>query len=509
MSGGSGDGAGKPLMLGVNNPFAENPSMMTLAQYQDTCIPVSMEFAKSKMHWIIAAIFLVADMVGGGVVVMPVAFKQSGMMMGCLFMVVICVIFEYTGWELGQVWVIMQERWPLYKQHCRKPFPEMAKKSMGTMAQRLTSAAILITLFGISVVYLLLSANIIHYFLYDYLYIPISLCGTIVVLALLISPFTLLKSPGDFWIVVVFAMVTTVLSVAMIIYGIFLDHGACAPQAKYSGGDSGGVLFAMGTFLFAFSGHYVFPTIVNDMRHPKKFSYSIAWGFLVVLLLYMPLSVYAYFVYGDSMEKSVIYSVQTRELQFGANLMIAAHCILTLVIVINPVNQEVEEYFNIPHKFGIGRVLVRMTILLFVLFTGLTMPDFGPVMNLVGSSTIPLGCVVMPALFYLWINAATEEQWGKGVIPSIKQVYQRTPKIVFWLNIFVMGVALVGGAVGSYKAVIAMIETEFSAPCYFRGSELLISKGNTTIIHMVQTCCGWAKNISSKGTPDLCGEIPL
>ncbi|CAJ0566156.1 unnamed protein product, partial [Mesorhabditis spiculigera] len=343
------DGAGKPLMLGVSNPFAENPSMMTLAQYQDSCIPVSMEFAKSKMHWIIAAIFLVADMVGGGVVAMPVAFKQSGMICGCVFMLVICVMFEYTGWELGEVWVIMQQRWPVYKQHCRKPFPEMAKKAMGTTAQRLTSLAILITLFGISVVYLLLSANIIHYFLADYLYINISVCGTIFLLTLIVAPFTLLKSPGDFWLVVVFAMVTTVLSVVLIIYGVFLDHGACLPEVKYQEFEPGSALLAMGTFLFAFSGHYVFPTIVNDMRHPKKFKLSIIWGFLSVLLLYMPLSIYAYWVYGDSMEKSVIYSVQTRELQFGANLMIAAHCILTLVIVINPVNQEIEEYFQVKH----------------------------------------------------------------------------------------------------------------------------------------------------------------
>ena len=64
----------------------------------------------------------------------------------------------------------------------------------------------------------------------------------------------------------------------------------------------------------------------------------------------MPLSVLAYLVYGTSMHDSVIYSIQTSWLQLCANLMIAMHCILTLVIVINPLNQEIEHYLKVSHS---------------------------------------------------------------------------------------------------------------------------------------------------------------
>ncbi|VDO85417.1 unnamed protein product [Haemonchus placei] len=110
----------------------------------------------------------------------------------------------------------------------------------------------------------------------------------IVILAVVILPFTFLRSPGEFWGVVVIAMATTVIAVLSILIGIFL---------------------------FAFSGHYVFPTIQHDMKNPHEFTKSVAVGFFLVVLLYMPLSVMGYVVYGSSLESSVIYSIQTGYLQ--------------------------------------------------------------------------------------------------------------------------------------------------------------------------------------------------
>lgn len=179
-------------------------------------------------------------------------------------------------------------------------------------------------------------------------------------------------------------MLTTVIAVVSIHTGIALDASSCFSAVAYPHTTSTSTVLSFGIFLFAFSGHYVFPTIQHDMKNPRDFTKSVLAGFLGVILLYLPLCVFAFVVYGDSMAESVIYSIQSPFLQLLANLMIAFHCIMTLVIVINPLNQEVEHYAKISHAFGAGRIITRTIVLLLVLFVALTVPDFQPVMNLVG-----------------------------------------------------------------------------------------------------------------------------
>ncbi|GMS82501.1 hypothetical protein PENTCL1PPCAC_30313, partial [Pristionchus entomophagus] len=456
-----------------------------------------------KLGWIVTALFIVADMVGGGVVAMPVAFTLSGLHMGVFFMVSIALVFLYTGWQLGVVWNIMQERWPEYHDHCRKPFPEIAKRSMGPRAKKFTSLLINVTLFGICVVYLLLSANIAHYFVDNFLPDPfrISYCWTIVVLAVMLLPFTYLKSPADFWPVIVLAMVTTTLAVIAIVTGVLRDAPVCKPAAHFPPVETNKVIISIGTFLFAFSGHFVFPSIQHDMREPKKFSWSVSLGFLLVVMLYMPLSTISFWVYGNSMESSVIYSVQTYWLQCFANFMIAVHCILTLVIVVNPVNQELEHFFKVAHHFGKGRVALRTSVLAAVCFVGLTVPDFLPVMGVVGASTIPLGCVVLPSLFYLWINAAEEYEWQKNKIPSLMDVLRRTKKTTLAWNIFLLVLAVGGGAIATGISITDLKDTNFKPPCYL---SVFVDQGNVTFgggdaggHGFSQHCCGEFKNVSS------------
>ncbi|MFH4976289.1 hypothetical protein AB6A40_002998 [Gnathostoma spinigerum] len=455
------------------------------------------------LGWVLTAFFIVADMVGGGVVAIPVAFLDTGLVAGVILMVSICLVFAYTAELLGENWVIMQERWPQYRSYCRKPYPEMALRSMGPMMKKFTAIAVYATLFGTAIVFILLSSNTISHVLASVLGVRIGFCYMISVMCFAILPLTYLKSPADFWLVVLVACSCTIFAVGLITVGVISDMSACLPEVHYPPFSGVGALVSMGMILFAFSGHHVFPTIQHDMRRPKDFSKSVLLGFLVVATLYMPLSVFGYIVYGESMHNSIINSVQTPWIRHAANLTIAIHCILALIIIANPIMQQAEETLNAPHTFGVTRVIIRTCVLGCMWLCALTVPDFGPFMDLVGATTTPLISVILPCAFNLYFTSSKfNSKTQQYDIATIPQIIRRTSPIKLLWNTLIMSVAICGGLVSAYMALLQIATVKFTPPCYLRP---FFDFKETPREAGFLNCCGVNKNILiNVNSSDIC-----
>lgn len=117
--------------------------------------------------------------------------------------------------------------------------------------------------------------------------------------------------------------------------------------------------------------------------------------------------------YGNSLQDSIINSIQSTWIQQAANFFIAIHCILTLTIVINPLNQEVEHKFKLPHGFGIQRVAYRSGMMAFIVFSTLSFPKFGPILNFIGGTSVALTSAIMPCLFNLYLHSAPDYEVAK------------------------------------------------------------------------------------------------
>ncbi|KIH52605.1 hypothetical protein ANCDUO_17291 [Ancylostoma duodenale] len=102
----------------------------------------TMEENKSEKHrntkgisWPMAAIFIVGDMMGAGMIAIPLAVVNAGLLPGVAIIILAAIFTGYTGIQLGENWALMQKRWPEYKEHCRRPYPEMAYRAMGPKAK--------------------------------------------------------------------------------------------------------------------------------------------------------------------------------------------------------------------------------------------------------------------------------------------------------------------------------------------------------------------------------------
>uniref|UniRef100_A0A914E4F1 Amino acid transporter transmembrane domain-containing protein n=1 Tax=Acrobeloides nanus TaxID=290746 RepID=A0A914E4F1_9BILA len=217
---------------------------------------------------------------------------------------------------------------------------------------------------------------------------------------------------------------------------------------------------AFATITFAYGGHSSFLTVQHDMKKPSDFSKSTTIAFFIVLVLYAPCCVLGPLVYGDSIRESIINSIQITWIQQVINISITLHVVLAMILKFNPLNQEAEEILSVPHAFGSKRVLVRLGMMVAVAFVAESVPQFGPLLDLVGGSLMAFTAIIFPALFYLFLS--TKETMirehrmrvaSRNFVPKISDIFRHTPKIRLVCCIGVIMIALVGASAATYAAI--------------------------------------------------------
>ncbi|KAH7712135.1 Protein Y32F6A.4 [Aphelenchoides avenae] len=472
------------------------------------------KFERRKgLNGVVTGLFLIGDIITGGLVALPSAMIQSYLYIGLGLNLLTAVVACYTSYVLGLCWVILLRRWPEYRSHCRKPYAELGYRAVGPKMKFIVSVCLNITQFGIAVVYLLLSSKNIHDFVQWASGTDFNDCYVILCVALGLLPITFLKSPADFWQAVVLAMVAAALSVILMCTGAIYDYQACSSQMKWAPLKVDNVLVALGTIFFSYGGHGSFPTVQHDMKKPHEFTKSSILAFSVTFVLYTLVCVPCTITYGDSIRESIINSLQVQWIQQTVNILVTLNCILTLTIVFNPLNQEAEELLGIPQCFGVKRVLLRTGVLAAVVFFAETVPSFAPVLDFIGGSTLTLTSLVFPCIFYVYLRTGEEKASESGAAahdepPSLREVLCRTSRVTLVICAFIMIFALIGGGAGTFMAVKEFTTTNFQPPCYVAPflaghDEPVADQSRTT------NCCGRWQNVSRDGNSAMCREPKL
>lgn len=227
------------------------------------------------MSWPTAAIFIVGDMMGGGMIALPIALVNAGLIPGVGIIVLGAIFTGYTGLQLGDCWTLMQRRWPEYKELCRRPYPEIAFRAMGPRAKHFVAFCLCLTQFGIATVLTLLASNNLSNLLAAALGVQVHSCYVILLIGAVVWPFTMLKSPMDFWQAAVGAAVSSTVAAVLIVAGSIHDAPVCAKVFSYPDFSFTNLFLAYGTIAFAYGGHGAFPTIQHDMTKPFRFNRSV------------------------------------------------------------------------------------------------------------------------------------------------------------------------------------------------------------------------------------------
>ncbi|CAP24386.1 Protein CBG03527 [Caenorhabditis briggsae] len=456
--------------------------------------------------WWIAVIFTFGETAGSGLVALPNAMLSLGLVGGVITLIIMCLIPFYTATLLGNNWIIMKTRWSEYTEHCRNPYPEMAQKAMGDWMGHITSFCTYLTIFGGTAVFSLLAAKTLSEILNGF-GIPATMCTTLMAVGIILWPFVMLKSPMHFWQVSIVATVSTVTAVALIMFGYFLDVKGCQQHSTYPEFSPAAASNSLATIIFAYGGHPCIPTIVHDMKTPQHFFRTFLLSYIGLFLLYTPVSLLGFWIYGDSVSDSIISSIQNETLRRGISILIAIHVFFSVLIIANPLLQSSEQVFGIKQEFGIGRFVIRTIAFWIIIFSAATVPNFGVVVNLVGGSTLPLLVLIFPPLFAMFLEVKQKlEDDGSKEEFGWTAIWKYHPKPRLALDIFIYALGFYVMFHSTYHSIYSIFFSENppTRSCFttwFTSSEfgqnMTSTSSNSHSTHF--QCCGAYRNISLNG----------
>ncbi|KAK3097482.1 hypothetical protein FSP39_010023, partial [Pinctada imbricata] len=436
-----------------------SPGSFTLAHAKGLTIPT-------------AAFFIVGEIAGSGVLALPKAVNDSGWI-GLIIMVFCAFLSSYTGAILGKSWSMIQERYPEYRENCPDPYPVLGEKTFGKVGRYVVSFSINFTLFGVGTVFLLLASENIEQLLEEWFDIDWSFCYWLMVLAVILCPMTFFGTPADFWPVAVGATGATALACVLLLIRMGMDKGNVHP-VQHDSTKFTPFFMAFGTIVFAFGGHPAFPTFQTDMKRPKDFKWAVLLGYMVVMLMYLPVATTGYFIYGNKVDDNILQTVSKGGLVYTVVILITIHLVLGFIIVLNPFCQELEKYCKVPRHFTWKRCVFRSLVVALVLFIAETIPHFGAILSLVGGSTVTLLAYVCPSAFYLKLSGQRPEDvrqiLGESDAERREAINQEEGSIPFWvkvLNVEIIFLGVVAGIASTYSAIESLASPgSFTVPCY-------------------------------------------
>ncbi|XP_040375862.1 amino acid transporter AVT1I-like [Oryza brachyantha] len=227
--------------------------------------------------------------------------------------------------------------------------------------------------------------------------------------AAVILPTTWLKNLGKLAYVSAVGLIASMALTASLVWAGVAENGF-----RTGGGNLlnlSGLPSALSLYFVCFAGHGVFPTVYTSMKRSRDFPKVLLISSVLCSLNYTLTAVLGYMIYGDDVHAQVTLNLPTGKLYTRiAILMTLITPLAKYALVIQPITTVIEEKLKrsattmpMPGNNGLGRVFTSTIIVITMVALACTLPFFGYLMSLIGSSLNVTVAVLFPCLCYLKI----------------------------------------------------------------------------------------------------------
>ncbi|CAD5113364.1 DgyrCDS2537 [Dimorphilus gyrociliatus] len=359
------------------------------------------------------AFFMIGNVAGSGILVLPKAIDYAGCI-GLFLMIVAAFASGYNGIRLGQCWTIVRRRYRHMDGYVQDPYAAIAKAAFGSKMGILVSLMGNIFLFGVAVVFVLMSSQNLQSLLQHWFNLRISFCYWILILGTSLIPACWLGSPKNFKIFGIISASTIFLACLIMNCAFIAQIYTKKSETVYKPPNPSKLIFSFGVMMYSFSGTVTFPTIQQDMKRPEKFHLSAWVSYTTILAMYMTVSCLGYLSVGSKLQVNVLQNIAINWFRYIAEILITIHLVFALISNTNPLFQSIEKLFCISAEFGWKRCVARTTLMIIIIFIAESIPNFSSLLSLVAACGTFL-TFIAPCLFYIKI-CSMEGDWPKEYV---------------------------------------------------------------------------------------------
>ena len=363
---------------------------------------------------------LFAAGLGTGLVTFPYALKLLGLAFGSIVFVLTVLFFGICAILLSVSYLQVFSD----SDHPRAPFMDMMDLSFGKVGRYMMIATLSGYLFMIAVGLISLSAETISNMLLHIdnskqIDVPFWVLSLLVSVCVMVS--LLYRSPKNFKWISLIAGASSTLLFFFILIGIVYFSEVATENLNTSHSlqwiaafDPINIFTGIGIIAYGFGVTIVIPTVQADMSDPKLMPQSIVISFSGLAIGYAIPCITGYCLFNpntvlpsilSTFTMSDLYKVDTtfKVIVILSQVSLTIHLLSVMVLVINPLCQQVEEILHLPVEFTWHRVVARSCIILLEFLTSIIFPGFIDVLSICGGLFVMLTSVIFPILIFVQV----------------------------------------------------------------------------------------------------------
>ncbi|XP_063239964.1 proton-coupled amino acid transporter-like protein pathetic isoform X2 [Bacillus rossius redtenbacheri] len=398
-------------------------------------------------------IHLLKGSLGSGILAMPLAFLNAGLLFGVIATFIIAFVCTYCVHVLVKCAHILCRRTQVpslgFAEVAEAAFlagPAAVQKFSGA-ARATVNLFLCVDLLGCCCVYIVFVAKnlkqVVDFYtnnhwdlrIYMVIMMPILVVINMVRNLKYLAPFSM------------FANILIATGLGITFYYIFSDLPSVESRPNFSSWTQLPLFF--GTAIFALEGIGVVMPLENNMKTPTHFIGCpgvLNVGMFIVAILYNSVGFFGYLKYGDKTEGSITLNLPTDEiLAQSVKVMIALAIFFTYALQFY-VPMEII-WKAVSHRFGAHKLkaeyIIRAVLVVATVGIAAAIPNLGPFISLVGAVCLSTLGIMFPAI----IETVT---------------YWETPGTgrfnwILWKNLLIVLFGFLGFATGTYSSVAEII----------------------------------------------------